>query len=101
MALGDLHPDGRPADRTGCALLLAKGTVRNLVLNMYEGHVSDPAHKHTIQQNAAARDLSSTKIGEHITPFIRALLWLPSSQRNNFNILLFRYKAPNGLGIHV
>lgn len=32
VALGDLHPDSRPACRTCCALLLAKGTAHLIVI---------------------------------------------------------------------
>lgn len=34
---------------------------------------------------------------DHITPVLRDLHWLPVDQRIVFKILLFIYKAPNGL----
>lgn len=41
MALGDLHPDSRPARRTDCTLLLAKGTMNLLFLLYTTAHIYD------------------------------------------------------------
>ncbi|XP_037631145.1 uncharacterized protein LOC119491325, partial [Sebastes umbrosus] len=49
-------------------------------------------------QNAAARVLTKTKKGDHISPVLRSLHWLPVSQKIDFKILLLVYKALNGLG---
>ena len=48
-------------------------------------------------QNAAARFLTCTKRCDHITPILAALHWLPVSFRIDFKILLFVFKALNGL----
>ncbi len=48
-------------------------------------------------QNAAARLLTNTRKREHITPILYSLHWLPVSFRVDFKILLFVFKALNGL----
>lgn len=48
-------------------------------------------------QNAAARLLTNTCKREHITPILSSLHWLPVSFRVDFKILLFVFKALNGL----
>ena len=48
-------------------------------------------------QNAAARLLTGTKKRDHITPVLASLHWLPVQFRIHFKILLFVYKALNGL----
>ncbi len=48
-------------------------------------------------QNAAARLLTGTKKCEHITPVLSALHWLPVRFRIDLKILLFVFKALNGL----
>ena len=48
-------------------------------------------------QNAAARLLTGTKKRDHITPVLASLHWLPVRFRINFKMLLFVYKALNGL----
>ncbi len=48
-------------------------------------------------QNAAARLLTSTRKREHITPVLAFPHWLPVRFRINFKILVFAYKALNGL----
>ena len=48
-------------------------------------------------QNAAARVLTGTKKREHITPVLASLHWLPVRYRIDFKILLFVFKALNGL----
>jgi len=48
-------------------------------------------------QNAAARFLINTSKHAHITPVLYNLHWLPVQYRINFKILLFVFKALNGL----
>ena len=48
-------------------------------------------------QNAAARLLTGTGKYDHITPVLSALHWLPVHFRIHFKILLFTFKAQNGL----
>ena len=48
-------------------------------------------------QNAAARLLTGKKKRDHITPVLAALHWLPVSFRIDFKLLLFVFKAQNGL----
>ncbi|XP_061086404.1 uncharacterized protein LOC133121220 [Conger conger] len=48
-------------------------------------------------QNAAARLLTGKKKREHITPALTSLHWLPVRYRINLKILLFVFKAMNGL----
>ncbi|XP_067221749.1 guanine nucleotide-binding protein G(o) subunit alpha-like [Chanodichthys erythropterus] len=47
--------------------------------------------------NSAARLLTGTKKREHITPILASLHWLPVRFRIGFKILLFVFKALNGL----
>ena len=46
-------------------------------------------------QNSAARLIMGTKRGEHITPVLYHLHWLPITCRIDFKILLMTYKALN------
>jgi len=48
-------------------------------------------------QNAAARLLTRTGRREHITPVLASLHWLPVNFRIQLKMLLFAYKALNGL----
>lgn len=48
-------------------------------------------------QNSAARILTKTRQGEHITPILESLHWLPVRYRVDFKILMLTYKALNGL----
>ena len=48
-------------------------------------------------QNAAARVLTGARRGDHITPSLASLHWLPVKYRIEFKILLLTYKAYNGL----
>ncbi|KAF7695156.1 hypothetical protein HF521_006879 [Silurus meridionalis] len=48
-------------------------------------------------QNAAARLLSNTSKCSHITPVLRSLHWLPVQFRLEYKVLLFVFKAINGL----
>lgn len=49
-------------------------------------------------QNSAAGILPKTKMGEHMTPGLASLLWLPEAFRIDFSVILIAYKALNGLG---
>ena len=58
--------------------------------------------KHLIQRlqyvlNSAARIISLTRKYDHITPIMMELHWLPVEQRIKYKILLFVYKALNGI----
>ena len=46
-------------------------------------------------QNTAARIITRTSRYEHMTPVLKELHWLPVSQRVEFKILLYTYKALN------
>ena len=48
-------------------------------------------------QNSAARIVTKTAPREHITPVLRELHWLPVDRRIEYEILLYAYKALNGL----
>ena len=48
-------------------------------------------------QNSAARIVTKTAPREHITPVLRELHWLPVDKRIEYKILLYAYKALNGL----
>ena len=48
-------------------------------------------------QNSAARSVTKTAPREHITPVLRELHWLPVDRRIEYKILLYAYKALNGL----
>ena len=48
-------------------------------------------------QNCAARLVVNARRHDHITPVLRDLHWLPVEQRIIFKILLFTFKALNGL----
>ena len=48
-------------------------------------------------QNSAARIVTKTAPREHITPVLRELHWLPVDRRIEYKILLYAYKALNGL----
>ena len=48
-------------------------------------------------QNSAARIVTKTAPREHITPVLRELHWLPVDRRIECKILLYAYKALNGL----
>ena len=48
-------------------------------------------------QNSAARIVTKTAPREHITPVLKELHWLPVDRRIECKILLYAYKALNGL----
>ncbi len=51
-------------------------------------------------QNSAAHILTRTKRSAHITPILADLHWLPVAYNIKFKILLFTFKALNGLAPH-
>ncbi len=51
-------------------------------------------------QNSAARILTGTRIGSHITPVLESLHWLPVRFRVDFKILMLAFKALHGLAPH-
>ena len=48
-------------------------------------------------QNSAAHIVTKTAPREHITPILKELHWLPVDRRIEYKILLYAYKALNGL----
>uniref|UniRef100_A0A3Q3J5H2 Reverse transcriptase domain-containing protein n=1 Tax=Monopterus albus TaxID=43700 RepID=A0A3Q3J5H2_MONAL len=64
---------------------------------LYVGISQSLLRKLQLVQNAAAQLLSNTPKFAHITPVLRSLHWLPIQYRINFKILLFVFKAINGL----
>ena len=51
-------------------------------------------------QNAAARLVCLTGQGEHITPVLKELHWLPVRQRISFKVLVLTYQALHGTAPH-
>ena len=49
-------------------------------------------------QNAAASLLTVAAYGEHTTPLLQQLHWLPVRFRAQFKVLVLTYKALKGLG---
>ena len=61
--------------------------------------------KHLLQRlqyvlNSAARLITLSRKSEHVTPLLIELHWLPIEKRVEFKILLYTYKAVNGLAPH-
>jgi exonuclease III len=54
-------------------------------------------NKLQIIQNAAARIVTGASKRDHITPILKNLHWLPVKQRIKYKVLLFVYKALQGL----
>lgn len=48
-------------------------------------------------QNSAARLVTLTRKRDHITPILHDLHWLPTEYRPQYKILLYTYKALNGM----
>ena len=65
--------------------------------SIYVGIDQSALHRLQVVQNAAARLLTGTRKFEHISPVLSDLHWLPVEQRIQFKILLFAFKALNGL----
>ena len=64
---------------------------------LYIGINQNALSRLQLVQNSAARLLTGTKKRAHITPILASLHWLPVSFRIDFKILLFVFKAVNGL----
>ncbi len=64
---------------------------------LYSGVSHKALSRLQLVQNAAARLLTGAKKREHITPILASLHWLPVNFRIDFKILLFVFKALNGL----
>lgn len=64
---------------------------------LYMGVSGSSIARLQLVQNAAARLLTGTRKSEHITPILASLHWLPVHFRIHFKILLFAFKAQNGL----
>ena len=65
--------------------------------SLYSGISQSSLSRLQLVQNAAARLLTGTRRRDHITPVLASLHWLPVRFRIQFKILLFVYKALNGL----
>ena len=61
------------------------------------GAKSNVIRKLQFCQNSAARIITLHRKYEHITPVLKDLHWLPVQQRINFKILLYTFKALNGM----
>lgn len=64
---------------------------------LYTGISHHALSRLQLVQNSAARLLTGTKKRDHITPILASLHWLPVKFRIDFKILLFVFKALNGL----
>ena len=65
----------------------------SLLSGLRQGHINQL----WIVQNSAARLLTGTRKHEHISPILRSLHWLPSSERIDFKLLLLTFKSLNEL----
>ncbi|XP_055493235.1 uncharacterized protein LOC129698247 [Leucoraja erinacea] len=65
--------------------------------SLYIGISQSSLSRLQLVQNAPARLLTGTRKRDHITPILASLHWLPVQFRINFKILLYVYKALNGL----
>ena len=65
--------------------------------SLYCGLTQSTLHRLQMVQNSAARLLTGTRRREHISPVLAQLHWLPVKYRIQFKILLFVFKALNGL----
>ncbi len=64
---------------------------------LYVGVSQSSLNHLQLVQNAAARLLTNTRKREHITPILYLLHWLPVSFRVDFKMILFVFKALNGI----
>ncbi|KAL0163779.1 hypothetical protein M9458_039532, partial [Cirrhinus mrigala] len=64
---------------------------------LYTGLNQSLLNRLQLVRNAAARLLSNTSKRSHISPVLRSLHWLPVRFRVEFKILMFVFKAINGL----
>ena len=65
--------------------------------SLYFGLDHSLLHRLQLVQNAAARLLTGKHKHDHISPVLASLHWLPVVFRKDFKILLFVFKACNGL----
>ncbi|KAK0151915.1 hypothetical protein N1851_006719 [Merluccius polli] len=65
--------------------------------SLYVGLDQSLLYRLQLVQNAAARLLTGKRKRDHISPVLASLHWLPVSFRIDFKILLFVFKALNGL----
>ena len=88
----------RPFDLLWITLNYAFVTSRLDYCNaLYVGMDQASIKRLQLVQNAAARLLTGHKKRDHITPILASLHWLPIRFRIDFKILLFVFKALNGL----
>ena len=64
---------------------------------LYVGVSQTSLSRLQLVQNAAARLLTNTNRRMHITPVLNSLHWLPVLYRIDFKLLMFVFKALNGL----
>ena len=64
---------------------------------LYLGVTESSIARLQLVQNAAARLLTNSRKYDHITPILASLHWLPVHFRIHFKIILFAFKALNGL----
>ena len=64
---------------------------------LYMGVSASSIARLQLVQNAAARLLTGTSKYEHISPILASLHWLSVHFRSHFKIILFAFKALNGL----
>ena len=64
---------------------------------LYMGATEASIARLQLVQNAAARLLTNSRKYDHITPILASLHWLPVHFRIHFKVILFVFKALNGL----
>ena len=64
---------------------------------LYMGATQASIARLQLVQNAAARLLTNSRKYDHITPILASLHWLPVHFRIHFKVILFVFKALNGL----
>ena len=66
-------------------------------MGLYVGVSQSSLRRLQLVQNAAARPLTNTNRRVHITPVLNFLHWLSVLYRVDFTLLMFVFKALNGL----